>query len=360
MKSVTIKGGGLSGCLLLAALKYRWPDLKVTLCERSSHLSKHQTWSFHNGDVPEHAWTWLTPLISKQWSGYNVFFPTFTRSFNTGYSSIRALDLATKIQTLYSKNIQLNCSDSNDPDALITTGWTPLNSTHEYGYQKFVGLDLKLQSPHGLTKPILKDVRCEQTDGYRFFYVLPFSETELLIEDTYYSNSPTLNIDHIKNQILHYAKLQQWSVEKIIRQESGSLPLDLQPPSVQLSGLEFGAAAGLAHPVTGYSFPAVIRQIQALLDSEIPDIAVWRQRLATENKKISAPVPYYCFLNRMMFKAAIESKRYQILERFYTLSQPLIERFYAGKTNNWDKIRILLGKPPVPISRALKQLRSPS
>lgn len=359
MNSVTIKGGGLSGCLLLAALKYRWPELKVTLCERSSSLSQHQTWSFHDGDVPAGAWAWLTPLISKRWTGYEVYFPTFTRTFQSGYSSIRARDLANKIFDLYSSDIKMNCTDGSDPNAFITTGWPALDCSRQYGYQKFVGLDLKISAPHGLKKPILKDVRCQQTDGYRFFYVLPFSETELLIEDTYYSNKPELNVETIKQEILNYAEQQGWAVEKILRQESGSLPLDLAPTATKTLGLELGAAAGLAHPVTGYTFPAVIRQIQVLVDSIEPDMNVWKQKLDAENKIIRAPVPYYCFLNRMMFNAAIENKRYKILERFYTLPQPLIERFYAGKTNNWDKIRLLLGKPPVPIHRALKQLIAP-
>jgi lycopene beta-cyclase len=42
-----------------------------------------------------------------------------------------------------------------------------------------------------------------------------------------------------------------------------------------------------------------------------------------------------------------------VLERFYRLPQPLIERFYAGEATLADKARILAGKPPVPIRRAL-------
>lgn len=356
MNSVTIKGGGLSGCLLLAALKYRWPDLGVTLCERSSSLSQHQTWSFHHADVPEESWQWLTPLISKSWTGYDVFFPKFHRSFNSGYSSIRASDLAEKIRTQFSNDVQLNCADVSDADCFIATGWPKTGLTNDYGYQKFVGLDLKLKAPHGLTRPILKDVRCKQTDGYRFFYVLPFSETELMIEDTYYSNSPDLDADLIKMQILQYANLHSWTIDKISRQESGSLPLNLKPLTIETSGLELGAAAGLAHPVTGYTFPSVIQQIQAVINATKPASDVWRHNLQIENQKIREPIPYYCFLNRMMFGAARPEKRYKILERFYTMPQPLIERFYAGRTTNWDKLRILLGKPPVAIHRALKQI----
>jgi len=58
-------------------------------------------------------------------------------------------------------------------------------------------------------------------------------------------------------------------------------------------------------------------------------------------------------LNRMLFRAARPDQRYRVLERFYRLPQPLIERFYAGETTLADKARILSGKPPVPIGAAL-------
>ena len=58
-------------------------------------------------------------------------------------------------------------------------------------------------------------------------------------------------------------------------------------------------------------------------------------------------------LNRMLFRAAKPEERYSVLQRFYGLNQGLIERFYAGKLTWRDKARILIGKPPVPIHKAL-------
>ena len=62
---------------------------------------------------------------------------------------------------------------------------------------------------------------------------------------------------------------------------------------------------------------------------------------------------FYRLLNRMLFRAAAPGQRYKVLERFYRLPAPLIERFYAGDATLGDKMRILSGKPPVPIGRAL-------
>ena len=49
-----------------------------------------------------------------------------------------------------------------------------------------------------------------------------------------------------------------------------------------------------------------------------------------------------------------------MLQRFYRLSQPLIERFYAGRPSAFDQARILIGRPPVPMHRALRALPSSS
>lgn len=61
-------------------------------------------------------------------------------------------------------------------------------------------------------------------------------------------------------------------------------------------------------------------------------------------------------LTKMLFGAAEPPLRYRMLERFYRLPEPLIERFYAGRSTMLDRARILAGKPPVPIGAAMASL----
>jgi lycopene beta-cyclase len=61
-------------------------------------------------------------------------------------------------------------------------------------------------------------------------------------------------------------------------------------------------------------------------------------------------------LNRMLFRGADGADRYKILERFYRLQPSLIARFYAGNTTLGDMARILSGKPPNSIGRAIKAI----
>jgi len=55
--------------------------------------------------------------------------------------------------------------------------------------------------------------------------------------------------------------------------------------------------------------------------------------------------------------AAMPEKRFEIMQRFYTLGEPLIERFYRAASTPADKARILIGRPPVSILKALAHVR---
>ena len=65
---------------------------------------------------------------------------------------------------------------------------------------------------------------------------------------------------------------------------------------------------------------------------------------------------FYRMLGKMLFGAAKPEERYRVFERFYGLSEGLIERFHAGRSGMIDRRRILMGKPPVPVGRAMKAL----
>lgn len=356
-EKVCIAGGGLAGCLLLVALKNKWPDVIVELHEKSSILCGDHTWSFHHDDVPKAFWPWLEPLVTCSWPFYQVFFPRYERQFNSKYYSIKSKDLARKILEQYSDSVFLNSSLDLVQADFITVGWPPMSKPESFGYQKFVGLEVTTAEPHGLKGPILKDVREPQTDGYRFFYVLPWSDHKLLIEDTYYSNSPQLNFENIKSEILRYADRHGWKISEINSREMGSLPLEMIRQDLKNANKSFGAAAGLAHPVTGYTLPLILQQIDSVLDLDQFKMGSIKKSLELRNKKLSKNFSFYRLLNRMMFKAAVPEKRYVILERFYRLSEPLIQRFYAGQTTFFDRIRILSGKPPVPLAQAIMCLK---
>ena len=166
----------------------------------------------------------------------------------------------------------------------------------------------------------------------------------------------------LEGEIAAYAQAQAWTIVEVLRQEEGVLPLSLGgdieaflaegEPGLPAVGMR----AALFHPTTGYSLPdaAALAEVIAAapeltssaISRRVRDHAVqrWRER------------GFFRALNRMMFLAAEPQDRYRILQRFYRLPQPLIERFYAGHPTWGDRLRILSGKPPVPVGRALQAL----
>ena len=77
------------------------------------------------------------------------------------------------------------------------------------------------------------------------------------------------------------------------------------------------------------------------------------QALRRDSLDLARAQGFYRMLARMLFLAAEPEGRRAVMARFYRLPEGLIERFYAGRSTLPDKARILMGKPPVPIRRAL-------
>ena len=62
---------------------------------------------------------------------------------------------------------------------------------------------------------------------------------------------------------------------------------------------------------------------------------------------------FFRLLNRMLFLAGEADARWRVMQRFYHLPAPLIARFYAGRLTPADQLRVVSGKPPVPVGQAI-------
>ena len=376
---LAVVGGGLAGCVAAHALLLEFPDMEIDLYDKAQELCGNHTWCLHAKDIHPESESWLMPLLQYKWSGYSVQFPKLQRHFSSPYYGISSDHLAQKTHALslnYKLKIILQTpvaiinttsiqvrDDTKKYDLVINaSGWRPQVSVS--GYQKFMGLEILCSTPHQVETPILMDVLVEQVDGFRFVYVLPLTENSLLVEDTYYSNSTNLNLDTLRSGILNYAAQKKWYLQQIIREETGCLPLPYFEASTEPKTWSLGPSGDSFQPVTGYSFPQILQSIaelkiclrrfrdQGLTTDLLGDFCL--QKFLGSQKNRRKTHGFYFLLNRMMFLAATPSKRYKVLERFYTLPVPTIERFYAGQSNAWDRLRLLSGKPPVPLLKAVQ------
>ncbi len=358
---LSILGGGLAGGLIAFALSQRRPDVAFEVIERGETLGGNHVWSFFDGDIADEDRWIVDPFISHQWSGYEVRFPAHRRVLGATYHSIESEQFDRVLrERLPAGSIRLNATVDDMPDgAVIDTRGPGDLSTLDAGWQKFVGLLLNTDAPHGLTRPIVMDATVEQIDGYRFVYVLPFGPNQLFIEDTYYSDSPELDVEGVRARVLDYATSHGWRVTPANRMESGVLPVvvngdfDAYWRSTGEGVAKAGMRSGLFHPTTGYSLPDAVRLASAIVRA--PDLSGPALEQLTRDHAARAwkGRGFYRMLDTMLFRAAYPHERYRIMERFYTLSEPLIARFYAARSTRFDQLRILTGKPPIPIPRAL-------
>ncbi|WP_026940623.1 lycopene beta-cyclase CrtY [Hellea balneolensis] len=381
-----IVGAGLSGLITAWRCLDVHPELNVIVIEASDVVGGDHTWSFNMSDILEHLQDWIKPFIAHQWDDYDVKFPKRKRrleiTYCTGNSdTLRAcvqphiesgrLKVMSGTQALDVQPYHVVLENEQRLSAkcvLDARGFKP-NDDVVLGYQKFVGHVIRTQHPHGVKRPIIMDATVEQLGGYRFVYCLPYSETEILVEDTYYTDGSELKSQEVDARLKDYIRdslgVKNYS---ITRREIGVLPITLavdEAFGTDVSGektepAKLGMTGGYYHAVTGYSLPEAVKSANVVCDmieKNKPDFgAAVLHEMAYHRVDHYHEEKFLRLLNRMLFRAAKPTERYKVLQRFYGLSEGLIERFYRNRLTKLDKLRILIGKPPVPVSNALKNL----
>lgn len=374
---IAILGGGLAGGLIALALARHRPDLSLLLVEQDARLGGNHVWSFFGSDVGQAGRELLGPAVAAAWAGYEVRFPAFERTLRTSYYAMtsdrfdRTIRAALPPEAILSESRVLATSargatlaDGQRIEARAVIDARGIRNLGHLtgGWQKFLGQRLKLKAPHGIERPVIMDATVEQLDGYRFVYVLPFSEDEVFVEDTYYSDSATIDRDALSARIAEYARRRGWGVDSVVHEEQGVLPVvsggdfDAFWRSTGKDTARAGTRAGLFHAVTSYSVPDAVRYAMAIVrraDCSGDELAKYSEEYSRTHWKKSI---FLRQLTAMLFGAAAPVDRYKVLERFYRLDERLVERFYAGRTTLRDKIRILSGKPPVPVLAAMRVL----
>lgn len=358
-------GGGLQNALLALALAEAKPSARVALIERDSRLGGNHTWCFHAGDVPADAASFVEPLVARRWPAYTVRFPGYERRLDAPYGAVTSAGLHATLLDLArrSPSFRLYLGESA---TRIETGSVELASgtsvrahvvvdargpeAFEYGcpvgFQKFLGLELYVDPACVPEHPIIIDALVPQTDGFRFFYVLPVSRECVLVEETFFSDSPSLDRPACRAEVADYARNAGLRVGGVAREETGVLPLPTRPFSApaSLSGLVVGGyRGGWFHPTTGYSFPLAVRFAREVARAPARELI---ERLEALERERARQQRFCTLLNRLLFEAFQPEARMHVFERFYRLPAPLVSRFYALALTPADRLRILCGRPP--------------
>jgi lycopene beta-cyclase len=300
---------------------------------------------------------WLVePLVGHRWDSYDVVFPEFARELHASYRSITSERLAEVLaaklpasafvvgQVVDARPDRVQLADGRTlrTRAVLDARGPGDLGTLDLGYQKFVGQVLHVPG-HGVTRPLVMDAAVDQLDGYRFVYLLPLGPAEIFVEDTYYSDSPALDRPALGERIAAYARGRGWDVDRYWSSTGDELA-------------KAGMRAGLFHPTTGYSLPDAIRLASLIGAADDLSHAALLRLTHDHAARTWRERGFYRLLDTMLFRAADPELRYKVLQRFYRLGPALVQRFYAGESTRRDQLRILAGRPPVPVHRAVRAI----
>ncbi|KAB7648194.1 lycopene beta-cyclase CrtY [Polymorphobacter fuscus] len=374
---IILAGGGLANGLIALRLAQVRPDVRVAIVETGDVLGGNHTWSSFTGDLSPEQQRWTAPLFEHRWEHYEVRFPRLQRRLESGYGSATSERLAAAVTealppaAIFTSMpvVALTPTSVTLADQRVLTAGAVIDGRGQgptkaldLRWQKFLGIEVELAAPHGLTGPIIMDATVPQRDGYRFIYTLPFGPTRLLIEDTYFSDGADLSLDLLRQHLADYAEAQGWTIVATHREEHGILPLGIGGDIEAFwdEGDEgvprVGLRSGMFHPVTGYSFPDAVQIADLVAALPVLDAATIYAAVRRHSVDAWRARGMYRLLNRMLFLAALPDERYRVLERFYEHDEALVGRFYAAQPKLRDWTTILSGKPPLPVLRAMSTL----
>lgn len=371
MVDVCIVGGGLAGSL--AAWRHRTvhPTRSLRLVESAPTLGGNHTWSFHGTDLPPAARAWIAPLVVARWPRHQVAFADLRRTLESEYCSVTSERLHAVVSTALGADVvrgtadvltpsQVRLVDGRTIDAHVVIDARGATTVPvAAGWQTFLGQEFECRTPHGVDVPMLMDATVPQHGAFRFVYVLPFSATRLLVEDTAYADQSDVDGPASRAAIASYVGARGWVVDRLVREEIGRLPIPLGGDIAAFwSGdlPRLGLRAGLFHPTTGYSLPDAVATADRLaaMDPLTPERVYSEMRAMAETTWRARG--FFRLLNRWLFRAARPEARADVLAQFYTRPDDLIARFYGARLTRLDQLRLVTGRPPVPVWRALAHL----
>lgn len=378
MPDIAIIGGGLAGGLTALAVTRSAPELSVRLIEAGDSFGGNHRWSWFEGDLGPQETALLEPFDKTQWTGGNdVRFPAHERRLAGNYRSLDSRDFdaglrrllpqetiltGSRVVGLDGQGVTLESGERIAAKAVIDCRDAVPSKHLEGGWQVFLGQHLRTAGPHGIDRPVIMDAAVGQPDAYRFVYLLPLGPNEIFVEDTYYTDSPVVDAATLRDRIASYCAQRGWQTETI-HEETGVLPVitggdfSAYRASLAITGVALaGARGGFVHPLTSYTLPIAAENALAIADAAAKDLASLPDFVEERAQAHWKRTAYYRLLGKMLFEAAEPAERYRVFERFYRLPEPLISRFYAARSTPLDKLRILTGKPPVPVGRAIKAL----
>ena len=209
--------------------------------------------------------------------------------------------------------------------------------------QHFIGQHVKADRPvFTPDTAILMDFRVDQSQGLHFLYLLPFSETEALVESTLFTAQicpDSYYQQAIKTYLSEHYNLDEFDIQ---HEEKGAIPLiDLTPSKTQFADniIPIGAASGALRPSSGYGFATIQAQAKQIATA-----------LKTgKNPRPTAPHRSIDLWMDKVFLSVLETQPQQSPELFVKMARALtgdeFAAFMSGIAGPKTYLKVILAMP---------------
>ncbi|MGM0460119.1 MAG: lycopene cyclase family protein, partial [Bacteroidota bacterium] len=288
-----IAGAGASGLSLVRNIlaSEKLNDLSILLLDLSLTPTNDKTWCFwDDSNLTENH------LIHRSWKTLEVraYGDLYTEDLQAyRYHCLRSVDYTAAILEMAEKSSRVTLLEASIKDFThykgsatvhtdkgdFTAPWIFQSALKPPGFenlwvdvslkQHFLGAELKADKPVFDTKTVvLMDFDTSQKHGVTFFYILPYSETEALVEYTFFTEQ-LLSHDEYMKGIGSYM-LSRYGLSSgqysVTRTETGSIPMEDRryPAWYNPRVMNIGTTGGLTKPSTGYTFTRIQQHSKAI------------------------------------------------------------------------------------------------
>tara|TARA_B110000014_G_scaffold247479_1_gene221032 strand:+ start:1411 stop:2475 length:1065 start_codon:yes stop_codon:yes gene_type:complete len=346
-----IIGGGCAGLSLAYELEIygKLKNKTLAIIEPREEYKRDKTWSFWK--VFNHN---FEDCVKKSWDNFTINSPSQTKHVEckkTPYQTIDSGMFYKKIifKLKLNKNISFfkDINQINKNNSIIFNSVNESENTENNLWQHFYGVEI--ETPNDFfdeTLFNLMDFACDQRNRVHFFYTLPFTKRNALIETTWISelNNNSLNDyeSQIDNYLSNHLNIRQC---KINYKEQGAIPLFRQNNIKRKNEIYIGSAGNMTRLSTGYTFLNIQEQSQYIREN-IENIKT--TKLFKINKK-------YDFLDKIFLKVLKNNSREMgnIFYKMFEAKSSSVIEFLSNKSNIYQDISIISKMPKLVF---LKQL----
>lgn len=363
-----IAGGGMSGLSLAYYLsKSELKHKKILIIDKEAKTKNDRTWAFwekHDGAFEE--------IVAQKWKDFWVYGPGTQKSMNLKeyqYKMIRGIDfygfiipkikanpnvtfIFTEIEQIIDNQVITKLGTFEAQYIFDSTYALNLNLPHKHNLlQHFKGWVIKTPTPaFDPQKPTIMDFRVAQIeDDCTFFYVLPTSPTEALVEYTLFSPALLQPQDYqnaLENYLKKYLQITDY---EILHEEFGVIPMTDEdtPEIINPHLIRIGTSGGYTKGSSGYTFTRTQSYLQEIVENLVTfgEPFRWKEPLKARYKWLDS-----VFLN-VLVKKRVEARKV-FLGLYRNNQADYVFKFLDEESTLFEDLKIMIKMPLLPFIKA--------